>query len=241
MFHLLRDVGHEVWWDERRLKAGDFIWANIFDRINQSSSFIVLLSEKALHSPYVDMEVSLAIERDRQGLLDAFLPIKVRHCKAEDDPRFEKRVILDVTRGVARSHDKILQGLPYTVKSMQMGGLITPQSYFDCILPAMLKWYGEEATRIDAAIYFNLYDSRGAQWTMVLELPVPKVLHGKVGSPDLEIHITQAEMTNMLTGFFDAKNALAKGNLHLAGNLQLLRSVGQLFTGHKTTAAIPPA
>ena len=65
-----------------------------------------------------------------------------------------------------------------------------------------------------------------------------RVLHGKSEAPDLEIHATVGEMTNILTGFFDAKNAIAKGNLHLAGHLELLRLVGQLFTGKKSTRRV---
>jgi len=56
------------------------------------------------------------------------------------------------------------------------------------------------------------------------------VLNGKSEMPDIGIHSTVGEMTNILTGLFDAKNAIATGNLHLAGNLELLRLVGQLFT-----------
>ena len=234
LFDLLRDSGHEVWWDERRLKGGDFIWDTIFDRINQASSFIVLLSETALKSSYVEMEVNLAGERDRQGYLDAFVPVVVRPCAAEDDPRFKDRVILNATRGIAKVRAKLLRALPTTTKSLKSQTPVTPQSYFDFILPAMLKWYGDEATSIDATIYFNLYDSGGGKWTMILRAPEPQVVHGEVDNPDLEIHITVAEMINMLTGFFDARNAIAKGNLHVAGNMELLRSVGQLLSGHRS-------
>ena len=233
LFHLLRDAGHEVWWDERRLQGGDFIWNNIFDRINQSSCFVVLLSDKALQSSYVEMEVSLAAERSTSGRLDAFVPVKVRPCEAEKDPRFKERVILDATRGIRRSGRKILQALPLSAQALRRPESITPHSYFDFILPALLKWYGGEVTTIDAEVYFNLYDKGGGKWTMILKPPEARVIHGKSESPDLEIHTTVGEMTNMLTGFFDAKNAIAKGRLHLAGNLEILRLVGQLFTGKK--------
>ena len=96
----------------------------------------------------------------------------------------------------------------------------------------MLRWQGEAATRLNASIYFNLYDSAGDKWTLVLKEPEPRVLHGKV-EPDLEIHITAAEMTNMLTGFFDARNAIAKGSLHLGGRLDLLKPFGELLMGRK--------
>lgn len=234
LFHVLRDAGHEVWWDERRLKGGDFIWSNIFDRINDSSCFVVLLSDKALQSPYVDLEVNLAMERSKQRHLAAFVPVKIRPCAAEEDPRFKERVILDATRGVRRSGIKILQALPQSANVSRPTETITPHAFFDFILPALLKWYGAEATDINAEIYFNLYDKGGGKWTMVLRPPETRVLHGKSENPDLEIHTTVGEMTNMLTGFFDAKNAIGKGNLHLAGNLELLRAVGQLFTGKKS-------
>ena len=118
-FDILRDAGHEVWWDERRLKGGDFIWDTIFERINQASSFIVLLSNQALRSPYVDMEVGLAADLDSQGRLDAFVPVKVRACAAEGDSRFKERVIVNATHGIARARKKILAALPATEKSLK--------------------------------------------------------------------------------------------------------------------------
>jgi hypothetical protein len=160
-----------VWWDERRLQGDDFIWSNIFERINGSSSFVVLLSDNALKSSYVDLEVNLAAARSRQGHLNAFVPVKVRPCASEKDPRFKKCVILDKTRGIRRAGRKILQALPVSHQALSRPEPVTLHSYFDFILPALLKWYGTEATAINAEVYFNLYDKGGGKWTMGLNPP----------------------------------------------------------------------
>lgn len=233
LFHILRDAGHEVWWDERRLYGGDFIWDNIFAQISQATSFVVLLSPKALESEYVGLEVELARELLEKDRLGRFLPIKVRPCRAEADSRFSEHVILDGTSGIRRIGSRILQALPDKPHTPSAAEDITPDTYFDLILPSMLRWYGDEATKLDASVYFNLYDAGDSKWTVVLREPEPRVLHGKVGSPDLDIHIKAAEMTNMLTGFFDARNAIAKGSLHLAGRLDLLGGFGRLLSGKK--------
>ena len=83
LFHMLRDAGHEVWWDERRLHGGDFIWDTIYAQLSQASSFVALLSEKALRSEYVALEVGFALDLIKKNHIGLFLPIKVRPCAAE--------------------------------------------------------------------------------------------------------------------------------------------------------------
>ena len=46
---------------------------------------------------------------------------------------------------------------------------------------------------------------------------------------ELTIKITAAEMVKMLTGQFDARSAIAEGNIELSGDLSVLKRVGFLF------------
>jgi hypothetical protein len=105
------------------------------------------------------------------------------------------------------------------------------KDYFEIILPTMLRWKGEEATELRKRVRFRLLDRPEESWTVVLEPPEATVIPRDTGHADLVIKITSDCMQALLAGNFDAKKAIADGNIELYGDLSLLRAVGQLFAG----------
>ena len=61
---------------------------------------------------------------------------------------------------------------------------------------------------------------------------------GNEWKADLTIKITTAEMSNILAGTFDARKAIAEGNIELKGDVSLLRRVGFLFQSGGSEAEI---
>jgi putative sterol carrier protein len=110
-------------------------------------------------------------------------------------------------------------------------GFLSAKDYFEVVLPTMLRWKGEEATELRKRVRFRLLDRPEESWTVVLEPPEATVIPRDTGHADLVIKITSDCMQALLAGNFDAKKAIADGNMELYGDLSLLRAVGQLFAG----------
>ena len=83
----------------------------------------------------------------------------------------------------------------------------------------------------------------GGIWTVRLRPPKAGVVEGSEWKADLIIKITAEELINMLTGKFDARQAIADGNVELQGDLMVLRRIGFLFQagGSATEVRADPA
>lgn len=101
--------------------------------------------------------------------------------------------------------------------------------YFEAALPRILKGKGADATSLGANVRFVVTGRGGGTWTVRLRPPAACVVTGGEWKADLIITITAAEMSRMLSGTFDARRALAAGNIELHGDLGLLRRVGFLL------------
>lgn len=113
---------------------------------------------------------------------------------------------------------------------------ISPTDYFEVVLPTMLRWKGPAASALGVTVRFVVSGRGGGTWTVRLRPPKAGVVPGSEWKADLTIKITADELGNMLTGRFDAKKAIAEGNIELSGDLRVLRRIGFLFqTGGSQT------
>lgn len=106
---------------------------------------------------------------------------------------------------------------------------LSVRDYFEVVLPTMLRWKGNEATKLNKRIRFVLSDQRGESWTLNLVPPVATVVANDQSKVDLSIQLTSKCMQAILEGQFDARKAIADGDVELFGDLTLLKAVGVLF------------
>jgi len=104
------------------------------------------------------------------------------------------------------------------------------KDYFEIILPTLLRWKGEEATKLHKRVRFSLIDQPDESWTIIFEPPEATVISRETGHADILIKVTSDHLQSILAGNFDAKKAIADGNIELYGDLSLLKAVGQLFS-----------
>ncbi len=124
------------------------------------------------------------------------------------------------------------------------GNALSPSDYFEVVLPTILRWKGPAAAALGVNVRFVVTGRGGGTWTVRLRPPMAGVVQGSEWKADLIIKITAVEMMNMLSGKFDARKAIADGNVELAGDLMVLKRVGFLFQGGGSQAevrAAPPA
>ena len=106
--------------------------------------------------------------------------------------------------------------------------------YFDVVLPVMLRWKGAEATELKKRVRFRFMDAPDKYWTINLYPPEASVTFQSKERADLTIDITTAQFRNILDGRFDARKAIADGEIALYGDLSTLKSVGFLFSSGGT-------
>ena len=110
-----------------------------------------------------------------------------------------------------------------------MAEAMSPADYFEVVLPTLLRWKGPAADALGVVVRFVVTGRGGGTWTVRLRPPKAGVVAGQEWAADLTITITAGEMTNILTGKFDPRSAIAEGNIEISGDLSVLRRVGFLF------------
>ena len=115
---------------------------------------------------------------------------------------------------------------------------LSPRDYFEVVLPTILRWKGAAATALGVNVLFSVTGRGGGIWTVRLRPPVAAVVSGDEWKWDLKVEITVAEMSNILAGTFDARRALAEGNVELSGDLNVLKRVGFLFQTGSSPAQV---
>lgn len=119
-----------------------------------------------------------------------------------------------------------------------MAPALSPRDYFEVVLPTILRWKGAAATALGVNVLFVVTGKGGGTWTVRLRSPVAGVVTGDEWKWDLKVEITVAEMVNILAGTFDARQALADGNVELSGDLNVLKRVGFLFQAGGTATEV---
>jgi hypothetical protein len=115
---------------------------------------------------------------------------------------------------------------------------LSPRDYFEVVLPTILRWKGPAAAALGVNLCFVVNGKGGGTWTVRLRPPAAGVVSGNEWKADLTIKITAAELSNILTGTFDARKAIAEGNVELRGDVTILRRVGFLFQSGGSEAEV---
>ncbi len=118
---------------------------------------------------------------------------------------------------------------------------LSPTDYFQVVLPTILRWKGPAAAALGVNVRFVVTGKGGGTWTVRLRPPLAGVVQGSEWKADLTIKITSGELANMLAGTFDARRAIAEGNIELSGDLSVLKRVGFLFQSGGTQAEVRAA
>ncbi len=122
-----------------------------------------------------------------------------------------------------------------------MSNSLSPKDYFEVALPTLLRWKGPAAAALGVNVCFVVTGRGGGTWTVRLRPPVAGVVPGTEWKADLVIRITVEEMTHILAGTFDARRAIALGNVELSGDLSVLKRVGFLFKSGGNEAEVRSA
>lgn len=78
---LLELAGFNVWYDEKKLISNTHILSNLPNYIDNSESFIVILSKNSCNSMWVQDEFSYARELQNKQDLNAIIPVVIDDCK----------------------------------------------------------------------------------------------------------------------------------------------------------------
>jgi len=136
-------------------------------------------------------------------------------------PSWDKGV-REIARALKFSEKAIDKSEPERTKiTKELRGL-SAKDYFDIVLPTMLRWKGEEATSLNKKLRFILSDQPGESWTINLLPPTATVVAKDDSKVDMTIKITTECMQATLAGAFDARKAIANGDIEIFGDLGLL-------------------
>jgi len=155
-------------------------------------------------------------------------------------PGPEVRQELNSVKGLERMPDETREPVAEALEAKAKGKAVSVEDYFKVVLPAMLRWKGEEATRIHKRVEFYIADKPGTSlegrptksnsWTVRFEPPVAHVVARDKERPDLLIRITADAMKSILKGDFDAKKEIAREAVTLWGDIKVLKTVGRVLS-----------
>lgn len=121
LYEYLKVAGVNCWLDTLDMRMGDPIRSVLFKRIREYDKFLVILSESALRSKWVEEEVSIAFNMefetgDRRRVLPARLDDAVMKAQGEIATRIRERSIADFSQleteaDYRRAFDKLLRDL----------------------------------------------------------------------------------------------------------------------------------
>lgn len=106
---------------------------------------------------------------------------------------------------------------------------LSVSDYFETALPKILRLKNSHAVELNVNVRFVVTGRGGGTWTLRLRPPAARVVPGAEWKADLAVRITAAELQNILAGCFDARRAIAQGNVEFTGDTHILRRVGFIF------------
>ena len=115
---------------------------------------------------------------------------------------------------------------------------LTARDYFEVVLPSILRWKGPGAAALGVNVRFVVIGKDGGTWTVRLRPPVAGVVTGADWKADLLIKLTADELQKILTGTFDARKAIAQGNIELRGDVSIIKRIAFLFQSGGTQAEV---
>ena len=106
----------DVWWDQARLRIGSDLAEVITEAIATSRWFAVLLSERALESEWVEIELTQALEKEERTGSRFVLPLLIEDCALPAS--LTNRAHADFRTSFAEGLEKVLNeiGSPYRRK-----------------------------------------------------------------------------------------------------------------------------
>lgn len=236
----LRAMGFEPRLDLEYM-VGGVDWRYRIEQELDSCQYVVLLlsSNSIEKTGYVQVEKRYILERlDHRPLGDIYLvPARLEECRARH-PQINNLHYVDlfpswddgvrqIAKALGRSDD---QADTYEPATSGVELELSVRDYFEVVLPTMLKWKGNDATILNKRLRFFISDLNES-WTVCLTPPEATVVAGGEDKVDLTLKITSKVMQDILGGRFDARKAIADGEIELYGDLKLLKPVGSLFQG----------
>lgn len=245
-----------IFLDTEDISAGSDFALTLLQALRACNVLIVLIGprwstlrdeagERRIDDPmdYVQLEIAEALSRALPIIpvlvagasmpAEADLPEKIR--------RFHRSQALALRTATHAEDVGVLVNRVRTVlaeaeadKTQHTGGT-SVRDYFDVILPYQLRARSKRASALAAEVHgivqFNIDGDEGGNWALVLDESGPRVLAGTQSRPDLVVNFSHEAMKSALTGHFDARSAVAAGEISLSGNLKLLPQVAAYVFG----------
>lgn len=206
------ELGHES--GGRRLDDPmNYVRMEIESSLNRGLTIIPVIVDPA--KPPMEEELPDSLKRlsRRQGFI-----IRQEHLE------------VDLAQLIARIEGILSRAAQGRTKKSRGLGVV---DYFDVVLPTMLSWKGGRASQLtteaNCSIAFDVRGEGGGTWVLVLKPPKPHVHKGPMDNVDCTIKLSVERMQDILSGQFDARAAIASGELEISGDLNLLKIVGPLF------------
>lgn len=231
----LKKLGVEPWLDATHLIAGLDWRMQIEEELDNCNYVILLLSHYSIEkNGYVQAEKRYILDRlDHMSPGAIFLiPARLEECNPRHR-QLKKLHRVDLFPSWNKGLKEIAKALKFSDKEIEKVQFTEPapktlsnKDYFEIVLPTMLRFKGEEATKLNKKVRFVI----GDEYIINLGPPVAGVCdRSDQSDADLKLSLSPECMQSILAGDFDAKKALADGEVKWSGELSLLKEVGMLF------------
>lgn len=235
LYRKLQSIGAKPWIDVQDLVPGSDWQEAINEAIQRSHFFLALLSIISINKRgYLQHELKAAFEVwNKMPERNIFLiPVRLDECQPKD-PALKNLHFADLFDNWERGFKKLAYAISrepgVNLPPLDVQGSITPEEYFEDILPIIFDYRGVTAEKIKGTILFRVHGKDVSEWTIVFDEKEPYVVAGSTSFADLAIDITRRSMIDMIEGKFHAKQAIEDGDVKLIGELELLKTIGEFF------------
>ncbi len=237
LYRKLQSIGAKPWIDVEDLIPGSDWQEAINEAIQRSRFFLALLSMISINKRgYLQHELKAAFEVwNKMPERNIYLiPVRLDECQPKD-PELKNLHFADLFDNWERGFKQ----LAYAIRTepgvnllpLDEQGSITPEEYFDDILPIILDYRAVDPKKVKGTILFRVHGKDVSEWTIVFDEKDHYVVAGSTSFADLAIDITRKSMIDIIDGKFHAKQAMEDGDVKLIGQPELLKTVGGFFAG----------
>lgn len=99
----LKENGIDTWVDEDELDLGDLLVDKLELALEQSSHFLIILSQVSVNSEWVKFELKKALKQKDSKLLQKIIPVKYNHC--ETPKELENFIYEDLSKEIRQIRD----------------------------------------------------------------------------------------------------------------------------------------
>lgn len=244
LYRDLKALGAQPWIDITDMLPGGAWKRQIEEALDACDYVVLLLSHNSIEKRgYVQVEKRYVLELLKQMPEGSIflVPVRLEECRPLQSqirdihwvdlfPSWDEG-LMKIAKSLGLPEQDISELQTRPSQEHYDAKLLSLKDYFEIILPTMLRWKGEEATKLKKKVRFVLLDKPDEHWTIKFEPPAATVVSKDPGKEDLLIKVTSDSMQSILAGEFDARKAIANGNIELSGDLNLLKEVGLLFSG----------